>query len=259
MTDEIPARFPQQSQSRGFFGLGERRPSPRSSSESHVCETCRQSVEPSLYNLCRGCNQYAHQDCQETMSIGVIWRLGMCMGCTNYVRQLLRIIRATEARRLRGWNEDNWFASVLDACNGVGTMPEADYKALNAVQIYIKDGIAGGLHVWQSHSLVSPTERGEPSPRPTVVIRGKSPSPTGSLLPAAPPQGQPVPIAGSESATAELGGRVPSKGSGPVPPLGKGSKKRTEVKEEEGAGGHGASTSVASECTEYFCATTGAT
>ena len=163
----------------------------------------------------------------------------MCMGCTNYVRQLLRIIRATEARRLRGWNEDNWFASVLDACNGVGTMPEADYKALNAVQIYIKDGIANGLHVWQSHSLVSPTERGEPSPRPTVVIRGKSPSPTGNLLPAAPPQGQPVPIAGSESATAELGGRVPSKGSGPVPPLGKGSQSRTEVKEEEGAGGHG--------------------
>ena len=155
------------------------------------------------------------------------------------VKHLLRIIRATERLRFRGWNEDNWFASVLDACNGVGTMPEADYRALEAAQIYIKDGIASGLHVWQQHSLVSPTERGEPSPRPTVVIRGKSPSPTGNLLPAVPPQEQPVPKAGSENAPAEPGGLVPFKGSGPVPPIGKGSKKRTEFKEEEGAGGQG--------------------
>ena len=167
----------------------------------------------------------------------------MCMGCTNYVRQLLRIVRATEARRLRGWNEDRWFASVADACHGVGTMPEADYKALNAVQIYIKDGIASGLHVWQSHSLASPTERGDPSPRGSVVIRGKSPSPTGNLLPAAPPQpmsqGLPVPKAGSESASAEQGGVVPSKGSGPVPTLGKGSGQRSEVPAGEGARGDG--------------------
>ena len=170
MTDEIPQRFPQQSQSRGLFGFGERRPSPRSSGEPHVCETCQHAVEPFLYNRCHGCNQYAHQDCHETMSIGITWRVEMCISCTNYVRQLLRIVRATEARRFRGWDEDRWFASVVDACHGVGTMPEADYRALTAVQTYIKDGVASGLRIWQSHSLASPTERGDPSPRGSVVI-----------------------------------------------------------------------------------------
>ena len=204
-----------------------------------MCETCQHTVGPFLYNRCHGCNHFAHQDCHETMSIGVTWRVEMCIGCTSYVRQLLRIVRATEARRFRGWDEEFWFGSVIRACHNVGTMPESDYRALNAVQTYIKDGIASGLHVWQSHSLASPTERGDPSPRPSVVIRGKSPSPIGNLLPAAPPQGLPVPKAGSESTSAEQGGIVPSKGSGPVPPPGKGSGQRSEVKEEEGARGDG--------------------
>ena len=112
-------------------------------------------------------------------------------------------------------------------------MPESDYRALNAVQTYIKDGVASGLHVWQSHSLASPTERGDPSPRGSVVIRGKSPSPTGNLLPAPPPQpisqGLPMPKAVSEGASAGQGGVVPSRGSGPVPISGKGSGQRREV------------------------------
>ena len=228
MTDEIPSRFPQQS--RSLFGFMERRQSPRSSGEHPVCETCQHTVEPSLVNRCHGCNQYAHRECRETMSIGVTWRVEMCIRCTSYVRQLLRIIRATEARRFKGWDEDLWFGSVIRACHNVGTMPESDYRALNAVQTYIKDGVASGLHVWQSHSLASPTERGDPSPRGSVVVRGNSPSPTGNLLPAPPPQpisqGLPMPKAVSEGASAGQGGVVPSGGSGPLPISGKGSGQR---------------------------------
>merc|ERR1711989_161634 len=109
----------------------------------------------------------------------------------------------------------------MNACHGVGTMPETDYSALTAVQTYIKDGVASGLRIWQSHSLASPTERGDPSPRGSVVIRGKSPSPAGSLLPAPPPQpmsqGLPMPKAVSEDASARQGGVVPSRGPDPVP------------------------------------------
>ena len=165
----------------------------------------------------------------------------MCISCTSYVRQLLRIVRATDARRFRGWDEDFWFGSVIRACHNFGTMPETDYRALNAVQTYIKDGVANGLHIWQSHSLASPTERGDPSPRGSVVVRGNSPSPTGNLLPASPPQpisqGLPMPKAVSEGASAGQGGVVPSRGSGPVPTLGKGSGQRSEVPAGEGARG----------------------
>ena len=209
MTDEIPSRFPQQS--RSLFGFMERRQSPRSSGEHPVCETCQHTVEPFLVNRCHGCNQYAHRECRETMSIGVTWRVEMCISCTSYVRQLLRIVRATEARRFRGWDEYLWFGSVIRACHNFGTMPETDYRALNAVQTYIKDGVANGLHIWQSHSLASPTERGDPSPRGSVVVRGNSPSPIGKLLPAPPPQpmsqGLPMPKAVSEGASAEQGER----------------------------------------------------
>jgi len=99
MSDGIPQRFPQQSQSSSlllpspgrYFGFGgratpkqeagERRPSPRSSGGTPICETCQQSVDPLLYNICRGCNQYAHRECHETLSIGMTWRTEMCVLC----------------------------------------------------------------------------------------------------------------------------------------------------------------------------------
>ena len=58
---------------------GERRPSPRSSGGTPICETCQQSVDPLLYNICRGCNQYAHRECHETLSVGMTWRTEMCV------------------------------------------------------------------------------------------------------------------------------------------------------------------------------------
>ena len=135
----------------------------------------------------------------------------MCACCTDYVRRLLRIVRATEARRFRSWQAETWFKRVVDASNGLGTMPEADYNALNALQTYFKEAITSGLRVWQSHSLASPTERGEPqSPPGSVLPRGNSPSPTGALLPA-PPQPispeLPMPKAVSMGASAEQGER----------------------------------------------------
>ena len=150
----------------------------------------------------------------------------MCVCCTDYVRRLLRIVRAIEARRFRSWQAESWFKTVVDASNGVGAMPEADYNALNALQTYFKDAIASGLRVWQSHSLASPTERGDP------------PSPTGALLPApAKPisLGLPVPKAVSVEAPAEQGGEGPPRSSGPVPSGERGSWQRIEVPAGEGA------------------------
>ena len=96
------------------------------------------------------------------------------MCCTEYVRRLLRIVRATEARRFRSWQAETWFKTVVDASNGLIAMPEADYNALNTVQTYFSNAISGGLRVWQTHSMATPTERADP------------PSPTGVLMPAPP-------------------------------------------------------------------------
>ena len=148
----IPQRFPQQSQSSslrlpspaGMFGFSSRtspkqaamesRPSPARSGANTVCETCQQPVDPVLNNICRGCNLHAHRDCHEILSIGETWRTDMCACCTHHVRHLLRIVRATEARRFSNWQEEGWFRSIVDACNGVSTMPEATYESLIALQ-----------------------------------------------------------------------------------------------------------------------------
>ena len=86
------------------------------------------------------------------------------MCCADYVRRLIRIVKAIEARRFSNWQAEGWFKSVVDACNGVTPMPEATYEALSTLQNYLCNAISGGLHVYQSHSLGSPTEQGEPSP-----------------------------------------------------------------------------------------------
>ena len=98
----------------------------------------------------------------------------MCVCCTDYVRRLLRIVRATEKRRFRNWQAEVWFKTVVDASIGVIAMPEAYYNALNAVQTYFSNAISNGLQVWQSHSMATPTERED------------LPSPIGALLPAPP-------------------------------------------------------------------------
>ena len=218
MSDGIPQRFPQQP--RSYFGFGERRPSPRSSGGTQTCETCQQPVDPILYNRCRGCNQYAHGECHETMSIGVTWRTEMCVCCTDYVRRLLRIVRAMEARRFSNWQAEVWFKAVVEASNGERPMPEANYDALSTLQNYFSNAISSGLRVYQSHSLATPTERGDP------------PSPIGALLPApAKPisPGLPTPKAVSVDASAEQGGEDPPRSSLLFPSQEIGSRQRSDV------------------------------
>ena len=121
------------------------------------------------------------------------------MCCTDYVRRLLRIVRAVEARRFSNLQAEVWFKAVVEASNGDRPMPEADYNALNALQTYFSNAISSGLRVYQSHSLATPTERGDP------------PSPIGVLLPAqAKPisPGLPMPKAVSVDASAERGERI---------------------------------------------------
>ena len=120
----------------------------------------------------------------------------MCVCCTDYVRRLIRIVKATEARRFSNWQAEVWFKAVVEASNGLRPMPEANYDALSTVQNYLCNAISGGLHVYQSHSLGSPTEQGEPSP-------------TGFLMPAPAkpiPPGLPTPKIAAMGAFAEQGG-----------------------------------------------------
>ena len=82
-------------------------------------------------------------------------------------------------------------------------MPEATYESLIALQNYLYNALRDGLHVYQSHSMRSPTEQGDPSP-------------TGLLMPAPAkpiPPGPPTPKVGAVGAIAEQGG-----GSQDVPP-----------------------------------------
>ena len=82
-------------------------------------------------------------------------------------------------------------------------MPEATCESLSTLQNYLCNALRGGLHLYQSHSMRSPTEQGDPSP-------------TGLLMPAPAkpiPPGPPTPKVGAVGAVAEQGG-----GSQDVPP-----------------------------------------
>ena len=112
-------------------------------------------------------------------------------------------MRAIEARRFSNWREEDWFKAILDAHNGVSTMPVSTYESLTALQNFLYNALRDGLHVYQSHSMRSPTVQGDPSP-------------TGLLMPAPAkpiPLGPPAPKAGALGAEAEQGG-----GSYDVPP-----------------------------------------
>ena len=159
----------------------------------------------------------------------------MCVCCTEYVRRLLRIVRATEARRFRSWQAETWFKTVVDASNGLIAMPEADYNALNIVQTYFSNAISGGLRVWQTHSMATPTERADP------------PSPTGVLMPAPPKPilpGPPMPKAVSADASAEQGGEGPPRSSLSFPPQESEVRQRSEVPAGEGAKEDGGQTTT---------------
>ena len=116
-------------------------------------------------------------------------------------------------------------------------MPEATYEALSTLQNYLCNAISGGLHVYQSHSLGSPTEQGEPSP-------------TGFLIPAPAkpiPPGLPTPKVGAVGAFTEQGGGgqdvppVPPPESGPLrssflfSPQENVPKQRSDVPADQGA------------------------
>ena len=156
------------------------------------------------------------------------------MCCTEYVRRLLRIVRAIGARRFRSWQAETWFKTVVDASNGLAAMPEADYNALNAVQTYFSNAISGGLRVWQTHSIATPTERADPL------------SPMAALMPAPPKPispGPPMPKAVSADASAEQGGEVPPRSS-LFPPQESEVRQRSEVPAGEGAKEDGGQTTT---------------
>merc|ERR1711989_158816 len=117
------------------------------------------------------------------------------------------------------------FNTVVDASRGLIPMPEADCNALNAVQTYFSNAISGGLRVWQTHSIATPTERADPL------------SPMAALMPAPPEPvspGPPMPKAVSADASAEQGGEVPPRSS-LFPPQESEVRQRSEVPVGEGA------------------------
>ena len=94
-------------------------------------------------------------------------------------------------------------------------MPEATYESLSALQNYLCNALRGGLHLYQSHSMRSPTEQGEPSP-------------TGFLMPAPAkpiPPGLPTPKIAAMGAFAEQG--EGGQDGPPVPPPGSGPLRRS--------------------------------
>ena len=158
----------------------------------------------------------------------------MCLCCTNHVKHLLRIVRAFEAKYFKSWREEEWFQTILDAHLGESTLPETTNESLITLQNFMLNALRDNLHVWQSHSMRTPTADADPSP-------------TGLLLPAPPkpvPPGPPAPIAedGVLNAEADQGGRsdipppssVPLRSSLLFPPQ-ENRQQRSDVPADQGA------------------------
>jgi len=158
----------------------------------------------------------------------------MCLCCTNHVEHLLRIVRASEDNSFRFWREEEWFRTILDAHFGESTVPETTNESLIMLQNFMLNALRDNLHVWQSHSLRTPTAEADPSP-------------TGLLFPAPPrtvPPGLPTPIAevGVLNAEADQGGRsdipppssVPLRSSLLLPPQDN-RQQRSDIPADQGA------------------------
>ena len=75
-------------------------------------------------------------------------------------------------------------------------MPEATYESLTILQNFLYNALRDGLHVYQSHSMRSPTVAGDPSPTRLLM-----PPPAKPI-----PPGPPTPKAGALGAVVEEGG-----------------------------------------------------
>ena len=133
----------------------------------------------------------------------------MCLCCTNHVKHLLRIVRASEDKSFRFWREEEWFRTILDAHFGESTVPETTNESLIMLQNFMLNALRDNLHVWQSHSLRTPTAEADPSP-------------TGLLFPAPPrtvPPGLPTPNAevGALNAEADQGAQGGGRSDVPLP------------------------------------------
>ena len=113
----------------------------------------------------------------------------------------------------------------MEASSGLRPMPEANYDALSTLQDFISNAISGGVHVYQSHSLASPTEQGEPSPANLLL-----PAPARPI-----PPGPPIPKAISVEVSAEQGGGDPPRSSLFFSSQEIGPKQRSDVPADQGA------------------------
>ena len=98
---------------------------------------------------------------------------------------------------------------MLDVHWGISTVPETANASLITLQNFMLNALRDKLHVWQSHSMRTPTADGDPSP-------------TGLLIPAPPkpvPPGPPTPKAevGASNAEADQGAQGGGRSDVPLP------------------------------------------
>ena len=114
------------------------RSSERPQMEDLPCETCYQKLEPSPQIVqCSGCGKWTHERCQERLDIGMRWHALMCLMCKNKVADWLRIVEASQKRRLRYWNEYEWFQNLLHQVTSGLRLVQTSDENLNSLDYFV--------------------------------------------------------------------------------------------------------------------------
>ena len=129
--------------------------------EDIPCETCHQKLEPYQQKVqCSGCGKCIHERCQENLDIGMRWHALMCLMCKNKVAHWLRIVEASQKRRFRYWNEDEWFQNLLHQVTSGLRLVQTSDENLNSLAYFMAAALDAKLIYWEDPKrvFISPTE-----------------------------------------------------------------------------------------------------
>ena len=138
----------------------------RSQLEDLSCETCYQKLELRQQSeQCSGCGRWTHVQCHVCLDIGHRWHVLMCIVCKNKVEHWFRIVEASQRKRFKFWDADEWFENLLEQVTSGIRLSRTSDENLNNIDYFMAAALDVGLKHWGDPQRVfrTPTE-GHDSP-----------------------------------------------------------------------------------------------
>ena len=118
----------------------------RSQLDDISCETCYQKLELRQQSeQCCGCGRWTHVQCHVCLDIGHRWHVLMCIVCKNKVEHWFRIVEASQRKRFKFWDADEWFENLLEQVTSGIILSQTSDEQLDNLEYFMAAALDVGL------------------------------------------------------------------------------------------------------------------